>query len=189
MKTFCFINLLFISFAAIAQNGPLKRGQIKLNFGLGVGSYIKAAGGSTSFPPFTASAEYAINENMTVGGLVGYTSTTDTYSYSSLGAKDNYKISNTLIGARVNYYFDVNPKYDVYVGAMLGYDAVSSNFSSTSSQYQDILRDVNTSVSGILYGVHAGGRYHFSPAASAFAEIGYGIAVLNLGVTLNLGKK
>lgn len=126
---------------------------------------------------------------MTVGGLIGYTSTTDTYTYSSFGSKDTYKISNTLIGARANYYFDVNPKYDVYAGAMLGYNAVSSNYSSTSSEYQQILGDVDVSVSGVLYGVHAGGRYNFSPATSAFAEIGYGIAVLNLGITLNLGKK
>ncbi|MEJ7679170.1 MAG: outer membrane beta-barrel protein [Segetibacter sp.] len=189
MKTSCFTILLFLSLAATAQDGPLQKGQIKLNVGLGVGSYIKAAGGSTAFPPLTVSAEYAIDENITVGGLIGYTSTEDTYSYSSFGSKDTYKISNTLIGARVNYYLDVNPKYDVYAGALLGYNAVSSNFSSSSSEYQEILGDVNLSASSVLYGVHAGGRYNFSPATSAFAEIGYGIAVLNLGITLNLGKK
>lgn len=189
MKTFCFITLLFLSLAASAQDGPLQKGQIKLNAGLGVGSYIKAAGGSTSFPPLTVSAEYAIDENITVGGLIGYAASEDTYTYSYGGAKNTFKISNTLIGARVNYYFDVNPKYDVYAGAMLGYDAVSSNFSSSSSEYQNLLGDVNTSVSGVLYGVHAGGRYNFSPATSVFAEIGYGIALLNLGVTLKLGKK
>ncbi len=170
---------------AAAQDGPLQEGSVRVNAGLGLGSFIKAAGGHTTFPPLTASVEYAIAEDMTVGVVAGYTSTEQSYQY--FGGKDTYRFSHTLFGARANYYFDVNPKFEAYIGAFLGYDAVG--IKNTYSNSGGFTNDYNVTGSEVLYGLQLGGRYKFSQRLAAFTELSYGISVLTVGFTATLGKK
>lgn len=188
MKSSVILVLLsVICTRAFSQDCPLSKGQIRVNGGLGLISFIKIAGGTTTFPPLTVSAEYAVSEDMTIGAIAGYTSTEQTYSYSSIGSRVNYTASHTIIGARANYYFDVDPKFEVYSGVMLGYNTVKAKLVSNSSYGFDEY-NFGDGAGGILYGFQAGGRYRFSSFASAFAELGYGISVLNLGLTLHLGN-
>jgi hypothetical protein len=44
--------------------------------------------------------------------------------------------------------------------------------------------DINASGGDINFELHAGGRYLFNNSVGAFAELGYGISPLQLGVTL-----
>ncbi len=179
--------LFLTSFIAFAQDGPLTKGSVKLNLSYGLGSYIKIAGGETTFAPLTGSVEYAINENTTLGPVVGYTATAQRYYYPSLGINYTYKFSNLLIGAKGNHYFNTGEKFEAYLGAFLGYNVVSATLESSSGS-----EDFNYPVEdagGFLYGFQAGGRYKLSSNLAAHAELGYGIAVLNIGLTFSIPKK
>jgi hypothetical protein len=180
------LTALFIltGFHLSAQESSLKKGNLKLNAGLGIGSFVKVTGGKTVFPPLSVSVEYAIDNEMTIGAILGYTSTEDVDTYGSIGVQDVYRYSHILFGARANYYFNSEEKYDFYGGAFLGYNAISVSLTSSSSSGS--MSSYEAEASNFLYGIHIGGRYKFSPKTSAFAEIGYGLALLNLGITINL---
>lgn len=186
-KTSFLFVVLVIVLTAPAQDGPLRKGDIKLNASIGLKSFIGIAGGVTTFPPLTGSLEYAVDENTTIGPVIGYTATEQRYYYSSLRSTDVYTFSNLLIAAKGNHYFTTGEKWEAYAGAMLGYNAVSFKVQSTSTVLDSYA--FTEDGGGIFYGFHAGGRYKFTPNLAAHAEVGYGIALLNVGLTFSLSKK
>jgi hypothetical protein len=149
-----------------------KVGQVGLGLGFG-GIY-----GSVSFPPISFGFQYGIHEKISVGGIIGYTSSTEKVFFAR---NYEWKYSYIVIGARGEYHFLENiDKVDGYAGATLGYNIVSvsepTGFGGTYS----------ASGSYLLFGVHVGGRYYFNPQIAAFAELGYGLGYLTAGVAFKL---
>ncbi|HEY4787952.1 MAG TPA: hypothetical protein VIH57_17985 [Bacteroidales bacterium] len=148
-----------------------------LNLGIGFGSAIYASGASSSFPPLSASFEYGVKEGVGpgvigIGGLLGYTSA----KYNDFGF--NWRTSYTVIGVRGSYHLvDLADKLDAYGGIMLGYSIVSS--SGDFGTY-------STASSGANFGIFAGARYYLSDKFALMAELGYGFAILNVGVAIKL---
>ena len=59
---------------------------------------------------------------------------------------------------------------------MLGYNIISFNGDNTFLG--------NTTASGAAYSIFLGSRYRFTDRVGVFAELGYGISVLQLGLNL-----
>ncbi len=142
---------------------------------LGVGSSYNFAGGT----PFIASGEYLINDAISIGGYVGFTSYG--YRYST------YRVSYTFFdfGARGAYHFSKHlnlktDKLDLYGGAMIGY--VVSNFSNNANiTYSDPY------ASALRGGILAGARWYFTPGFGANAELqAGGITPFMIGLTFKL---
>jgi len=136
-------------------------GKNYLDLGIGVGSYFNGT-------PFGVSFEHGFTDNISAGVFVNYSTYNDV---------EDFKTNIVYAGVRGSYHFakllGVNtPKFDPYGGVSLGYTSVS--FNGIAGTYS----------SGLFVGVHAGARYLFTPGVSAFAEVGYGVAALNLGVSL-----
>jgi hypothetical protein len=165
---------LFLTFATLATHAQVfDKGTKALNVGIGLGSAYGYAGFNSSVPPLSASFEIGLTDKIAIGriGVGGI------FGYSSFKA-GTFSSSHILIGARGLYHFDFDvEKIDVYGGIMLGYNIVSysdSNLNGFGYGYGG---------SGLVGGIFAGGRYMFSEKIGAFAELGYSIAWLNLGVT------
>lgn len=147
-----------------------------LNIGIGLGSAFYATGGTTSFPPLSASFEYGVKEGVGpgvigVGGLLGYTSAKYNYFGGYYG-----KINYTVIGVRGSYHLvDLADKLDAYGGVMLGYSIVSA--SGNWGTY-------TSASSGANFSIFAGARYYLTDQFAVMAELGYGFAILNVGVAL-----
>jgi len=93
------------------------------------------------------------------------------------GNKEDYlKYSYTVIGVRGNYHFYTTDKLDTYGGLMLGYDVVTDKWHGTGSA------DYKGSGSEAACSLFVGARYYFAPGIAVFAELGYSIAILNLGI-------
>ena len=99
------------------------------------------------------------------------------------GSSYGYKYSYLMIGARGAFHYQFVEKLDTYTGLMLGYNVVGSKFfgDDTGSYTPEA-----SSTSGIGYSAFVGARYHFSDKFAAFAEIGYGISALELGISIRL---
>jgi hypothetical protein len=172
-------NLLLISLAilinASAFGQYFKEKDQVLNLGIGVGSAMYATGASTSFPPLSASFEYGVKEGVGpgvigVGGLLGHTSA----NYSGWGF--NWKINYTVLGVRGVYHLvDIADKLDPYGGVMLGYKIVS-----TSGNYGG----ATVAGSEATMGIFVGARYYLTDKFAVMGELGYGFAILNLGVAI-----
>lgn len=171
-----FLILFAVLCVSIAQAQPFQQGTTMGNLGIGLGTGLGGLG--TARPAISISADHGVWD---IGGpgvisLGGYLGTTG-YKYTNGGytAKWNYFI----IGARGAYHyngFEV-PELDVYGGVMLGYNIV--NYSTDGSGY-DYSGNYGSDLgfSGFI-----GGRWLFSDNLGAFAELGFGVSNLNIGLT------
>jgi len=183
MKRILLISLLLViavglSFSQMAY----KKGDQVVSLGLGLGGFAGAYGGSSGIA-ISGGYEYGVHENVSLGGLVGYSSSSDEYN-SYYGGTYGWKYTYILIGARGAYHIDLlhNSNIDTYGGVLLGYNIVSSSATGTNSSYYGS----TASASYMLFGVFIGGRYYFNPNLAAQVELGYGVGFLNVGIAYKL---
>ena len=110
-------------------------------------------------------------------GLLGIGVSADFYSFSS----SYFNIKYIPIGATGNYHFKLeNKKIDAFVGAGLGYTAVTC--SQTLTTY-----NLGCGYSSGLYFIgRAGGRYFLNSNLAGYADVGAGAALLNVGLTFKI---
>lgn len=173
--------ILCIAVSVSAQN-TFNKGDKALNFGLGLGSRFYTGSGYTDkIPPISASFEMGIidhlfdeKSSLGVGGYVGFTKAKWEYSNDW-----GYKYSDLIIGVRGALHYQLVKKMDTYTGILIGYDVVTAKEYGTSPGY-----DYSSSASGLTWSWFAGARYYFTDNIAAMAEVGYGIAYLNIGLAL-----
>lgn len=169
MKKLLFLFAIALFSAGIVSAQVYTEDSKMLNLGIGIGGSYTT--GTIGIPPISASFEKGITEKISVGGVAGYAAS----KYEAFGFKAEY--SYILVGARGSYHFYNTDKIDAYGGAILGYNIVSSKVTGVGAA---------ASASGLAYSGFVGGRYLFTEKLAAFAEVGYGISLLTLGVTLKL---
>ena len=130
--------------------------------------------GSSLGLPLNASFEYGITDKIGIGPYIGYAGK----SYDLLGSK--YKVTSIIIAAKGNYHFYQKEKIDIYGGATLGFNMAKAKWVGTSTL------PISASYGGFTYGFHVGGRYYFNPKIAGFAELGYGLGYLNIGLAFKL---
>jgi hypothetical protein len=166
------IFLLTLVSAGQSFGQTFKNGDKLLNAGVGLAAYY---GGGF---PIGASFEVGITDEISVGAQIDYYSWT--YGFSSIY---NPRYTFIPIAVRGSYHVNEllnlgNDKLDLYGGAALGY-YISSYSDNTG--YTGLY---NNGYGGrLLFNIHAGGRYYFKENLGAFAELGYGVAALKVGVT------
>src|SRR5690606_21731967 len=168
-------SITFIASPTHAQ--PFQKGTTAANAGIGLGTALGGLGNAR--PAISISVDHGFSDIggpgvITLGGYLGNTG----YRYDDLGytAKWNYLI----IGARGAYHyngFTDLPNLDVYGGAMLGYNIVSYKSEGGGTDLS------NNYGSGLGLSGFVGGRWFFTDHIGAYAELGYGVSVLALGVT------
>lgn len=140
-----------------------------LNGGIGLASYW---GGGI---PIGVSFETTLADNLSVGGSVDYAR----YGRNYGGYKWSYNF--IYAGARGSYHLgellQTGDKFDPYAGISLGVRIASYK---DNAGYGDYYNPYNN---GLYLGLHVGGRYYFTEKVGGFAEVGYGVTALRLGVT------
>jgi hypothetical protein len=188
MKTkHVFLLLAVFSVPLFGNAQPFVVGDKVINVGLGIGSTLySGVGYKGGLPPLSASFEYGVTELgpgvLGVGGYFGIASykwegTAGGYTYG-------FKESNIIIGARGNYHYNFVEKLDTYAGLMLGYNII--NGKETGDWPFGSYYSVNSSA--FIWSFYIGGRYYVGEAFAVMAELGYGIAWLNIGVAFKLGS-
>jgi hypothetical protein len=176
-----FVVVCFALTQLVAQEPTFVKGDKVLNIGIGLGSTLYSGTYYKSqIPPISASLEFGVVDNVIekgvigVGPYIGYSSYK--YEYSGWG----WKYSNIIIGARGNFHYPLVNKLDTYTGLLLGYNVASSK------EFGDAVPgwDYSYSAGGIAWSWFIGGRYYFKETFAVMAELGYGIAYLNLGIAL-----
>ncbi|WP_421829373.1 hypothetical protein [Larkinella sp.] len=161
------MSLLLVGTQSFAQ---YQKGDKLLNAGIGLSSYY---GGGL---PIGASFEVGITDEISVGAQLDFY----TWGYNFGGYKWRYTF--VPVAVRGSYHVNEllnlnNDKLDLYGGLALGYYISSFKDNSGYSGFYD-----NAYGNQVLFGIHLGGRYYFKPNLGAFAEVGYGVSALKLGV-------
>src|SRR3984885_284402 len=182
-KLFFLLFVGLVSLSVSAQSNKYTVGTNAILGGFGLGSDLASGGftyGSQS-PALSLQYERGLWEAgpgvISLGLYVGNKSYT--YDYGYLGNPYNYKLSYTTVGVRGAYHFtglDVD-NLDLYGGAMLAYEAGS--FTDNEPGYTGAAYG-----SKVDLGIYVGGRYYFSSHVGVFAELGYSVAILNLGLVV-----
>ena len=165
----------------------ISKGDRIITAGIGFGSYLGGSNYSITVSPIGASFEYCVVDNLFdensaigVGGYLGYTAKKWSNSMDVEEAEAmEVKYTYTSIAAKGYFHYNFVPDLDTYAGLMLGYNIVGSKVTPSNYPYQ-------TSSSGFGYSLFVGARYYFSPKLGAYAEIGYGIAAIELGLSIKL---
>jgi hypothetical protein len=171
------LSLLVVVFTftqLLSQESTFKKGDKALNLGIGFGTSYYGGFYTSHMPAISASFEVGVADGILdkgsigVGGYIGYSSA----KYSTY-----WKTSNFLIGARGSFHYPLVNKLDTYTGLQLGYNIFTT-------KYLDNLYTTGGSASTLQFAWFAGARYYFSNNIAAFAEVGYGVAYLTVGIAL-----
>lgn len=168
------------------------QGTFHLSAGFGLGGYLSYAsfGEFNQTPTLFVAGDYGIIDdlgpgNLGIGGFLAYKSAS--YDYSYLGYSDQGKWTDFVVGVRGTYhYFIDNDQLDLYGALSLGVVIESYDYTSNYSYpgYDPNSFDYNNNFA--YYAFSVGAKYMFTESLGAFAELGWDIAFLKLGVTLGL---
>lgn len=151
--------------------------------GIGFGSYLgNGTGYKTTVPPIFLSAEFGVKDGLLggkssigVGAYLAYTANKWEFPYCITGLIIHILSSGQKDFSTVSSWH----KLDTYVGLMLGYNVVSSKH---FEEYFPV--PASEESGGFTYSTFIGAKYYFTPQWAAFTELGYGIAALELGLSL-----
>lgn len=166
--------LVAVALMPSAKAQTIEQGTKLINAGIGLGTYTYRG------LPIGASFEYAVKDNFSVGGSFDFSR----YGYNSGGYKWNYTF--LFFTARGTYHFGEllnvgDSNFDPYAGLSLGIRTSSyrDSYGSSSDYYSPY-------GNSLFLGLHLGSRYMFSEQFGGFAEVGYGVAVLRVGLTAKI---
>ena len=180
MKKLILTLLLIAGSISFTNAQSWDEGSSVVSGGIGLGSNLYSGSQSLRIPPLFATYDYGIRDMWSVGGIVGVAGSKDEWRSGPYQYQYNY--THILIGARGAYHFYSDYTWDVYGGASLGFDIVSGSYSGNRpTQY-----DYDVQGSSLNLGLFVGGRYYFDDQIAAFAELGYNIGFLSIGVSFKL---
>ncbi|HYV91482.1 MAG TPA: hypothetical protein VE978_06855 [Chitinophagales bacterium] len=180
---FLFIVFFLALTTRVFSQDNFTEGMNAINFGVGFGNfyYLGFSGyGYHSTPALTLSLDHGLKKldeiqgTIGIGGLVGFRSS----SFDNYALAGHYHINNFIIAARATYHagFINTQKFDLYGGIMVGIriEADSPDLGYYGGGY-------------LTGGAFVGGVYYFVSSVGAFAEIGYDVSYLKIGLTLKAG--
>lgn len=180
--------LAFFSQAKAQWGSSVREGDIMINAGIG---FLPTVGGSdveTTVPPLSVSGGYVVSDNISIGGYIGYVANKSELSFSP--PMDNktitygFEYSYLIIGARGSYYFVNERDYVLYGGGMLGYNAANSSSYIEDDDYEDMITNQAQDVGGFAFAGFLGAKYFFSDNVGAYLELGYGVSIASVGLSL-----
>ena len=183
--------VMFMSGQTYAQ--AYSEGKNNIHIGIGfpslLGSSTSAFSGfggfsSSSTPPMHVVFEHGFTEHISGGLYIGYTGDKVRYSdFLTPALTTGWDETYLIIGARGSYHFMTGDHFDPYVTLMLGYESASFKWYYSDPTYVPL---VTTTVnpSGVGFSGSIGMNYLFSDNVGIFAELGYGIAIFNVGLSL-----
>ncbi len=198
MKKIALIFLLFVCLpkSKAQDNNYFQKNSLTLNAGLGFGyftGYGLFSQGYSQLPYFNFALDYSFHNldkgiDLGLGAYMGYTSWS--YKRNELYVTKNGNTKSGFIKQKWSiFHFGIRPTIhfalpdapvDLYGGLLLGYGVASYSVNDPDYYYKGV------SYSRPYWGIFAGGRYFFNKKVGAYLELGYGMSILNLGLSFKL---
>jgi hypothetical protein len=182
LKAF-FVFLFVLSFSKVMNAQLFSKGDKVINLGIGVPTYLGGNGYSTRIPLISGSFDYGLFDGLLddkasigVGGYLGYTANRFEYT-----GNRGYDFSYLIFGPRASFHYNPIDKLDTYGGLLLGYNFVGSSSYGDETQ---LIKPANKS--GFIPALYVGARYYLTGNIAAFAEIGYGVSLIEVGISFKL---
>ncbi|MCB0644147.1 MAG: hypothetical protein KDC44_21030 [Phaeodactylibacter sp.] len=199
MKKWIFVIAL-IGLVSANLNAQIKKmqadkGDFSLDLGVGVIPFFAIDNGTTDVWPISLNLSYRIQKHFTVAAFAGYTAATSAPILLADGIPVQYRNNQWVFGlkgAAHAYAFD---RVEFYGGIQMGYSLPNVTELSAplspgqepidpTAPSQDAPYKYKPATGKMVYGGFVGSSFLISERISVFGEVGYGVALLNAGVSL-----
>ncbi len=169
-------TLLFLAFILplIGHSQESYGKTANLGLGLGYGWY------RSSLPIIHFNYEFNAAKNLTLAPFV----TLIHYGYTQKwnGKKYKYRSTTIPIGVKASYYFDeifsLDPKFDIYLGAMIGFNLYSARWDDDDYNGPDYDRRT----SSLYWDLNFGVEYHINERIGLLLDLSTGISTFGIAI-------
>lgn len=162
----------------------IKKGDMLLGLGIGIGYFGNKVYDKLTMPTIPLTFEYIVLDHLFkgkgalgCGGYFGFLSSKMDYNgYST------YKNSMFLLGARGYLHYALVEKLDTYGGVLLGYKNEVNQYIDNELSADNEKLSEGTFGAGIFVGC----RYFFNDRIAGMAELGGGMSLFTIGVTIKM---
>ena len=187
--------VLSVASLGYAQNSPaFDKGDNTIGISIGAGVNYAYYSNAVSYPALTLYYDHGTFGDIGpgtigIGGIVGYKA--EHYTYPDYYGDYTASWSHIIIAARGTYHLtilkDKNNKFDPYAGIVLGvrinnYNDTYNDYYYNTYHYYYYTRDHSADA---VKGVFIGAKYNFAKYVGVFAELGYDISIVRVGLNFN----
>ena len=186
------IAIVAISLTSIqAQFTKIKKGDIDVAAGIGLVPTFAADRGNTIIPPASVRVDYRVSKQFSLGAYAAFSSTESNIITQPNGSVERFETDYTIVGLRAAAHGNPRDNWDVYGGFLIGYNMPSVNHiiitpASDVKSPEDQPSFTRPAKNQMTYSGFVGATYYIKKNIGVFAELGYGISLLNAGVQIKL---
>ena len=192
---FALLSLTFLTLATVnAQNSVFKKGNFNASVGIGLLPTYFADKAKVNVLPLSTRIGYNFTDNFNLSLYAGFSSYTSRLSEDFDGNLRQYDNDFLSLGLRGELHAAKTEKWDIYGGFMIGYNKAFVNETIFNPDDMESPIDAPTDRpttfkpqgSKVLFSGFIGATYFVKPKLGIFGELGYGVSLVNLGVTFKL---
>ncbi|MCB0582553.1 MAG: outer membrane beta-barrel protein [Phaeodactylibacter sp.] len=179
--------LLAFACSGLNAQTTFKKGDVELAAGIGVFPTFAKDDATTVVPPVSARLDVRLAPNFSLGAYAAFSSSEARRVGLTEGTIRDISNKFTLIGLRAAAHANRMDNWDIYGGAMLGYNIprVSDSITKEKSEIEGPTFS-RPAQNEFTYSAFVGASYYPVKNIGLFAEVGYGISIFNLGVSAKL---
>lgn len=192
MRNFVLIVCLTAAclFNLSAQDTKMEAGDVTISAGIGVIPTFFADNSTTLVPPVSLRLGYRVSPMFSISAYGGYSSSETGEIINPNESISRYRNDLLIVGLQPAIHSTYFDNWDIYGGFLIGYNIPMVDNTTTYPEDQ-IIDDVQPSFSrpaenNINFSGFIGASYYFGKHTGVFAEVGYGVSLLNLGVNIKL---
>ena len=163
-----------------------KKGDIEIGLGIGLLPTFVSENAKTKIPPVSIMLGYRIKQFFSLGAYAGFSSS-DGYDVASIfddPAPEDPVLRNDfyILGLRAEGHFN-RERTDFYGGAMISYNYsdITTELKPGDKMPENI--EIEKDNGGFKYSGYIGLKYMATKRFGIFGEVGYGVSLINLGLT------
>jgi hypothetical protein len=192
---FVLIALFSLTFTSVnAQNKVYKKGGFNASAGIGLLPTYFADNAQVDVLPVNIRVGYNIADHFNVNLYTGYSASTSRAVKDFNGDMRTYENKFLMIGLRTELHAARTDKFDIYGGFMFGYNKSfvtetifeNGDFENPSDAPSNEPTTFKPASDKVLFSGFIGATYFVSPKLGIFGEVGYGVSLVNLGVSFKL---
>lgn len=175
-----------------AQNTRFEKGDIEISAGVGVLPTFFADQSKTIVPPLSARIGYRVSNNLSLAAYAAFSSSETNQIDLPDGSVTHYENDFLIVGIRGAAHTNRLDNWDIYGGFLLGYNIPevtenrTFNTNGDAAPVEDAPSFSRPPENTFTYSGFVGASYYFGKRLGAFAEVGYGISLLNVGLNLKI---
>jgi hypothetical protein len=189
------VNIILINIIALfsfitlnAQDYKIKTGDIQANIGVGLVPTYVADATTTIVPPISVSVEAFLGKNFSLGVYGAVSKYTGSTIYLNAGLTESFENTTLMLGIRPTIHSNDLDGWRVYGGFVAGASlpSIKKNVVLADTEVEKVEDTPSFSrpaENNLLFSGFVGTRKTLNANTSIFGELGFGISLVNVGVS------